>query len=95
MEAMVKTMVAMAMMIPMEMAMMMLMMMTMTIAMTAIAMKKLPGYTRERTNKKTDRAGDPTHYEGGGDDTAEKYASNDFGMGRRRRRKNREARLGT
>ena len=41
--------------------------------------EETPGiYPGERTKKKTDRAGDPTHYEGGGDDTAEKYTSIDF-----------------
>ena len=49
----------------------------------------------ERTKKKTDRAGDPTHYEGGGTDTAEKCTSNDIWKGRGRGRRNGEAHLGT
>ena len=55
-----------------------------------------PGiYPGERTKKKTDRAGDPTHYEGGGTDTAEKCTSNDIWKGRGRGRRNGEAHLDT
>ena len=58
--------------------------------------EETPGiYPGERTKKKTDRAGDPTHYEGGGTDTAEKCTSNDIWKGRGRGRRNREAHLGT
>ena len=50
--------------------------------------EETPGiYPGERTKKKTDRAGDPTHYEGGGTDTAEKCTSNDIWKGRGRGRK--------
>ena len=50
--------------------------------------EETPGiYPGERTKKKTDRAGDPTHYEGGGTDAAEMCTSNDICKGRGRRRK--------
>ena len=50
--------------------------------------EETPGiYPGERTKKKTDRAGDPTHYEGGGTDTAEKCTSKDIWKGRGRGRK--------
>ena len=59
--------------------MMTMMMMMMIMMIVMMAMKNTPGYTRGRgRRKKTDRAGDPTHYEGGGDDTAEKHTSIDF-----------------